>query len=60
MESRHILAALLIMWVATAFISIYAPEMNTAGGESIPITSWATPVCAMIATFFVVRWRKKD
>ena len=59
MESKHMLAAIFLIWVATALISILAPSMSLTSGDTLPITSWTVPICAVIATFFVVRERKQ-
>ena len=60
MESKHLLSALSVIWIATALVVVYAPEMVLANGDTIPITSWIVPICAVIATFFVARLRKKE
>ena len=60
MESRHTFLVLITVWIAVALVSVFAPEMDTVGGDKIPITSWVAPLCALGATYFIIRWRKRD
>ena len=55
MKTKYFYATVSIsaMWLAVLFSSIFGPSLETAGGDSIPVTAWAVALFALIGTIIV-------
>jgi hypothetical protein len=49
-----------VIWSATAVICILAPNLVIEGEGSIPVAVIISPVCAAVATKYVVSWARRS
>ena len=54
-KTKYFYAAVSIaaMWLAVIFASIFGPPMESAGGDSIPVTAWTVSLFALIGNIIV-------